>query len=271
MKAVVLSDNLGCGLNPGEWGLSLFLQCGPTKVLLDTGASGLFAENADRLGIPLAEVEYAVLSHAHYDHADGMRVFFQRNDHARFYLQKSCAENCYRVKPEGLKYIGIAKGTLEEWSSRICYVEGDVPLAEGIWLVAHRTPGLEQAGLREKMYRKWRDRWAPDDFSHEQSLVCETEQGLVIFNSCCHGGADVVIREVAEAFPQQNICALVGGFHLFNKEDDFVRALASRIRETGIRRVCTGHCTGEHGFEVLKEELGDTVEQLRVGLVLDFP
>ena len=79
MKATVLVDNIGNENTAGEWGLSFFIEYGGRKVLLDAGASGLFAENAHKLGISLAETDYAVLSHAHYDHADGMAEFFGQN------------------------------------------------------------------------------------------------------------------------------------------------------------------------------------------------
>ena len=108
-----------------------------------------------------------------------------------------------------------------------------------------------------------------DDFSHEQSLVFDTKEGLVIFNSCSHGGADVIIREAEAAFPGKQIYGLIGGFHLFRSEDQEVRELADRIRKTGIRRICTGHCTGERAMEILKEELGDMAEQIYTGFEIE--
>ena len=110
----------------------------------------------------------------------------------------------------------------------------------------------------------------PDDFAHEQSLVFETPKGLVVFNSCSHGGADTIIKEVAATFADRRIIALIGGFHLFMTPEKEVRALAERIRATGIERVYTGHCTGTKAFQILKEELGDQVEQLSTGLVMEF-
>ena len=80
MKVTVLIDNIGnerlprrTGTPPlySEWGLSFYIEYGERKVLLDAGGSGHFADNADELGTSLAEVDAAVLSHAHYDHADG--------------------------------------------------------------------------------------------------------------------------------------------------------------------------------------------------------
>ena len=47
------------------------------------------------------------------------------------------------------------------------------------------------------------------------------------------------------------------------------RELADRIRKTGIRRICTGHCTGERAMEILKEELGDMAEQIYTGFEIE--
>ena len=86
MKATVLSDNipaenLGC-----EWGLSIFIEYHGKHILLDAGASGLFLTNADVLGLNMKDVDFGVLSHAHYDHADGIPEFFKVNSSAPIYL-----------------------------------------------------------------------------------------------------------------------------------------------------------------------------------------
>ena len=45
-------------------------------------------------------------------------------------------------------------------------------------------------------------------------------------------------------------------------------ALAERIRQTGIRKIYTGHCTGDHALELLKQELGDVVEGIYSGFTI---
>ena len=110
----------------------------------------------------------------------------------------------------------------------------------------------------------------PDDFSHEQSLVFSTPKGLVIFNSCCHGGADNIVREVADTFPGQPISAIVGGFHLYDTPAQEVRAFAHRLGETGVTQVITGHCTGPEALDILTQVLGSRVQPLSTGLVLTF-
>ena len=268
MKATVLVDNIPHDGLQGEWGLSILIQYGETSILLDTGASGLFLENAAKLGEKLSEVDCAVLSHAHYDHSMGMRAFFAENKTAKFFLREGSAENCYFKKWLIHKYIGLPWHILEEYADRIVYAKGNYPLCPGAWLIPHHTPGLSEAGRRNNLYIRNGKSWQPDDFAHEQSLVLETEEGLVIFNSCSHGGADVIIRETMDAFPEQKIRALIGGFHLAGRPEPEVRALAGRIRETGIGEIYTGHCTGEKAYRILKEELPETVHQLHAGMVI---
>lgn len=270
MRATVVVDNRKNGDVQGEWGLCIYIEYEDQKILLDVGASNLFARNAEKLGISLKKVDMAVLSHAHYDHANGMEAFFQNNDKAKFYLRETCGENCYFKKWFITKYIGIPKHILEKYPDRIIFAKGDTKLCEGVYLIPHKTEGLSEIGKREKMYQHRDRKWYPDDFSHEQSLVFETQKGLVIFNSCSHGGAVNIINEVAATFPDKKVYALIGGFHLFNKPVSEVQALGKKIRETGIEYVCTGHCTGGKAYAALQEELGDKLHQLQVGLVMEF-
>ena len=79
---VLVENSDGEGLC-GEHGLSLYIEYEGRRYLLDAGATGLFAENAAKLGLSLAEVEAAFLSHAHYDHAGGLPRFFAENAHAK--------------------------------------------------------------------------------------------------------------------------------------------------------------------------------------------
>ncbi len=272
MRAIVISDNVGCDGLGSEWGLSFYIEYGEHILLLDAGASDLFAENAYKLGLHLEQVDCAVLSHAHFDHGDGLPVFFQQNQKAQLFLQESCGENCYDRSHEQEHYIGLAPGLLAQYEHRLHRVASDRPfcLFQGAWLIPHSTPGLAAIGEAEHMYQKGNGHWQADDFAHEQSLVLHTDEGRVLFNSCSHSGADVVIREASAAFPGHKLRAVLGGFHLFNKDETTVRALARRIAGTGIRSVYTGHCTGRKAFDLLREELGDMVQQFHVGQVITF-
>jgi 7,8-dihydropterin-6-yl-methyl-4-(beta-D-ribofuranosyl)aminobenzene 5'-phosphate synthase len=47
LEMKVLIDNVAEGSLVGEWGLSIMIDADDMRILLDTGASGLFAQNAD--------------------------------------------------------------------------------------------------------------------------------------------------------------------------------------------------------------------------------
>ena len=66
------------------------------------------------------------------------------------------------------------------------------------------------------------------------------------------------------------IHGLIGGFHLFNKSEEEVRNVARNILDTGIDYVCTGHCTKDRAYGIMKEILGDRLQQLHVGLIVEF-
>lgn len=268
MKATVLVDNIENMGIPGEWGLCIYIEYKDKKILLDTGASNLFKGNAKKLGVNLADIDFAVLSHAHYDHANGMEEFFKSNESAKFYVQNTTAENCYFKKGFIRKYIGIPRGIMTKYPDRIEVAKGRTEICDGVYIIPHSTPGLEQIGKRENMYQRINRKWYADNFSHEQSLVFDTEEGMMIFNCCSHGGAVNIINEVQNEFPDKKVYGLVGGFHIFNKPEKEIRELAAKIKETGISYVCTGHCSGMKGYNILHEELGDMVHQLKVGLII---
>ena len=264
-RITIVVDNKEANGFSGEWGLSILIEYAGKKILLDAGGSNLFLENLKKLGINVEDIDHAVLSHAHYDHANGLPAFLDNNNKAKLYIRDDTACDCYAKKIIFRKYIGIPRKMLTKYADRIEAVSGDHKIMDGVWLIPHKTEGLENIGKRELMYRKTRGGWKPDDFSHEQSLVLDTDKGLLILNSCSHGGAGNIIGEVKKTFPDKKVYGLIGGLHLFNKSDAEIRETAGVIRDTGIEFICTGHCTKDRAFGILKEELGDIAQQMHVG------
>ncbi len=266
MQITVLVDNLAPETLLCEWGLSFYITFEGENYLLDMGGSGAFAENADRLGISLADVKCAFLSHAHYDHSDGMDAFFERNKTAPLYIREGTLENCYGKNAEDmLHYIGIKEGSLTRYADRIRYASGDEEISPGVYLVPHKTEGLEKVGERVGMKIRIGDRYETDTFRHEQSLVFRTDKGLVVFNSCSHAGPDVIIREISRTFPGEHIFAYLGGLHQFRSSRYEVQQLADLLKEQDVDHIYTGHCTGDEAFGILHETLGDKIVQFCSG------
>lgn len=153
-------------------------------MLLDAGHSGKFARNAEKLGVDLSRVDTAVLSHGHYDHADGWTCFFLKSR-----ISRPGPPAALSPQYHAERYIGLKGELLERFQGRFLLDDGPVDLGDGLWLI-------------------------PDGVDHEQSLVVDTEQGLAVFNSCSHAGAGHIAKDILARFPGKKIAAYVGGLHL---------------------------------------------------------
>ena len=127
----------------GEWGLSVYIEFEGNHYLLDTGASRKFAQNAAAMYIDLSKVDFAILSHAHYDHANGLAEFFRINEKASCFLRQGATENCYHTHklfgPFAYhEYIGIRRGYLKRFADRIRFAEGDAQIAPNVCLLPHK-------------------------------------------------------------------------------------------------------------------------------------
>ena len=105
MKLYTLMENTTCRPDfDAEHGLSLYIETDRHRLLFDIGQSGTFADNAEKLGVDLAAVDCAVLSHGHYDHGGGLKRFLEINDHAPVYLNRNAFGEYYHG-PD--RYIGL--------------------------------------------------------------------------------------------------------------------------------------------------------------------
>lgn len=271
MKFTILIENTTENELVCEHGLSICIEHAGQQILLDAGSSDLFLENAKALHIPVEKADICVLSHGHYDHAGGFLFYLEKNEKSPVYVMKTAGEEYYSAAG-GMHEIGIPKAVLQKYYSRFTFVDGNVQIGKDTYLIPHSTKGLDRIGKRTGLYRKADGAFVPDDFSHEQSLVCKTKEGLFVFNSCSHGGVRAILEEVKKAFPAEQIVAFVGGLHMkdgmFSEEE--IKELADYIRASGLQNLYTGHCTGEGVYAVLKECLGDVVQKLTTGKTVDF-
>lgn len=281
MKITVLIENTAPSQElAAEHGLSLGIEYRGGYYLLDTGSSGAFALNAERLRFPLDKVDACFLSHGHYDHAGGLSAFFDRNAQAVVYAMEGACDTFYSGDGEKRHPIGIPGPVLQRLPGRISTVKELTQCRPGIWLLPHSTPGLESVGAAKKLYREVDGGVRPDDFSHEMTVVFETERGLLLFNSCCHGGLQTVLEEAARAFPGQKLYGFVGGLHMkgsrngqeictFTREE--LQAVADAAAARDLEAVYTGHCTGGVAYALLEPVMGQRLHGMTTGQTILLP
>lgn len=260
MKIWTLMENTACRENIlCEHGLSLYLETGGKHILFDAGQTGAFADNARRMGVDLEKVDFAVLSHGHYDHGGGLKRFLQENDHAKVYASQFAFESHWNGTE---KNIGLDRKLLD--SSRIQLVAEDQELVSGVHLYQCRDMQteypIESFGLNVRQYNGF----LPEDFRHEQYLLAEEGGKRILFSGCSHRG----ILNIVKWF-QPDI--LIGGFH-FKKLDPVadrgkLEAAADCLMQYPTRYY-TCHCTGIEQYAVLKERMGERLSYLPSGSIL---
>ena len=277
MKITTLVENdcadVSSELN-SEWGLSLHIEFGGHSILFDTGQSGAFADNAERLKIDISSVEMMVLSHHHFDHGGGLKKFFSLNSNAKVYLAESSNSDCYaRVLKIFKKYIGLDTSVLSEFSDRFVFINKATEILPNVFVFPNILNNHPKPIGNKRLYLKKGGVLVHDDFSHELVMAIKDEDGLVIFTGCSHNGLLNMVDTVSEKFKGVPIKAVIGGFHLVSSPlFNFMAGTRNDIEKLGksvlnypVDMTFTCHCTGKKAYEVLKSVMGNQLTGIKTG------
>ena len=259
MKICSLIENTTtCGDLHIEHGLSLYIEAGNRKILFDSGQSGIFTENAERLGIDLTEIDLIILSHGHYDHGGGLLRFLEVNKTAPIYMSRHAFSQLYDAED---RYIGLDPALAE--CGRIVFVDEVLSLGDGLTLYScnDRVPSSPASNYGLTMAQG--DHLVPDDFQHEQYLLIEEDGKKVLFSGCSHKG----ILNIQNWFRPD---VLIGGFHFMKlnpalPDDADVLNLSAALLLQQPTVYYTCHCTGVEQFTYLKNLMGEQLHYLAAG------
>lgn len=262
------------GLQPAH-GIAILVEREGKMLLLDTGPGEEFIMNAAALGKKIEDVDFAFISHGHYDHGGGLARFLEKNTKAPICLSRLAVEERHFAKLAGVirKDVSIDAGLAARYPGRFRYIDRVTEISPGIFIIpdighVHRMPSGNSIIFKESG-----GTLVPDDFAHEQVLVIQDRDGLVVFSGCCHNGVLNVVDAVAEHFPGAPVKAVIGGFHLYNpvvakmdEKPDEVKALGGKMAGHNVKKFISGHCTGMEAFLLLKNTLGDRLEYFSTGM-----
>ena len=257
-----------------EHGLSVHIETGDSKILFDAGASDIFAYNAERMGIDLAQIEMAVVSHGHYDHTGGFPLFSRVNSKAPIYTHKNAFRQSHgssegKIEKEmcGIRWSDEQKEALE---GRMHLTDGPIFMNENIGITG-TVPLTEGFEPSEKFYYANLDgNPVEDDMSHEQCLVIREETGLYVFSGCCHRGVVSAIEAAKAMFDGEKIALLVAGMHLYEADHKTRAHVINRLMQMDVEKIMPVHCTGMEAICELKSMLRDRCIIAQAGRSYEF-
>jgi len=230
-RVLVLYDNRSdrSDLQPG-WGFSALIEFGGHRVLFDTGADkGVLEHNATTLGVDLATIDTLVLSHEHCDHIGAVTSALHKNLDVFYPASFSV----------------LFQGEVEEKPERAPWRAHPVSLPTEI------VPGITSTGELGKEIV-------------EQALIVRGSAGPTLITGCAHPGI-IEIARVATKLVGEPLYLVLGGFHLYKKNEAEVKEIASALKRLRVKRIAPCHCTGKHAIEILQNAFGDASIDVKVG------
>ena len=268
-----------------DFGFSALIEHRGKRILFDAGAhAGIFAQNAAALGVDLASLDAAVVSHAHVDHVSGFDHVFAVHPGLRTYVPNDTELGApYRASVGGTDEALLASLPLHERyfdgedldvhvrssgrfpAADVVYVKESLEIFPGVHLIVTHSQltGTFSAYPPHRATPRL-------DLMPELSLSLSTEQGEVLVVACSHSEV-TTIAEATTAHRGQPIALLAGGFHLGPYDEPTIDAVARRLDEQiGVQRVAPAHCTGHRGFKVFREVFGGRYEPAGLGAIVEI-
>lgn len=230
LNLTVLYDNnpFRQGLATG-WGFSCLVEGVGETILFDTGGDGaVLLANMKELGVDPGEIDIVVLSHIHSDHIGGLERFLAMNRTVTVYLPQSFPTEL----KDKLKGCGI----------EIREVHGPTMICENVYSTGERGTTIK-----------------------EQSLIVQTERGIVVITGCAHPGIVEIINEAKNLIHDDDVLLTMGGFHLLNKSRKELEKILVAFRQLRVRYVGPCHCSGDLARYMLQEEYQEYFINVGVG------
>jgi 7,8-dihydropterin-6-yl-methyl-4-(beta-D-ribofuranosyl)aminobenzene 5'-phosphate synthase len=240
-----VTDNDLCG----EAGLSFLIETAGKKILFDTGLSGLFLANAEKMGIGLRDLDFLVLSHGHSDHTGGLATLARHLAgaapggslpaliaHPRCFWQK---EKEGRTNGSGVSEEEARRQFTVNLSEKPVWITDDLVFLGEI----PRRFAFEKGDTEKRLIHRPDGTPEPDSLADDSALAFRSAEGLVIITGCSHAGICNITEYAKEVCAEKNVRDIIGGLHLLSPEPKRFTKTGKYLNRLHLKALHAGHCT----------------------------
>lgn len=234
LRFTILYDNYlhKEGTKP-DWGFSCLVEGTEKTILFDTGTNPeILMHNIGQLEVDLKDVDQIVISHEHYDHTGGLNGVLEKNHEVSVYLPVSFPYEFVR--------------DVETKKARVISVDEPVEICQNVYSTGEMGDQIK-----------------------EQSLIMNTDKGLIIVTGCSHQGIVAVLKRAKELFDNP-IHLVFGGFHLGAKSNAELEEIIRNFKEIGVEKCGATHCTGDEAIEMFKKAFGENYMPMGTGRIFEI-